>query len=112
MRKSHNSSYEKLFEKLKICIDKFEFVDRISIERFSEKEIDGMLKFALGRHDHFLGEYKMGGRTSNIKYIISILNSYPVFSAMWYLRCNDIDEQYPKSTIMKALKIIVENKKD
>lgn len=109
MKNFHNSRYEILLEKIKTCIDTFEFMDRISIERFSEKDVYSMLKFALGRHDHNLGEYKMGGRKSRINWIIKRIQLYPVFSDIWYCVVTEIEERYAKSTVMKALKKLVES---
>jgi hypothetical protein len=51
-------------------------------------------------------DYKLGGRKSRIEDLLFYLSRAP-FTEEWYDRCELLEEKYARSTVMKALKILV-----
>jgi Mor family transcriptional regulator len=74
--------------------------------KIQKKEVENALKIAARRS--YCSQYKkMGGRTSRINSILFDLREYPIFSDKWQWNVKMVEQQYAKSTVMKALKILL-----
>lgn len=109
MEKSHNSRYEKLFYKIENLLDNFDRSDRNTVLMMNEKELIPIFKLGLNRHLLLNSEIKMGGRKSRFKQIYNKIIQFPKFSKYWYENMEQLENKFAKSTIMKVLKIMVEN---